>query len=132
MFRRRGATGGEIEGEEALGSAGVRGSKLVGKGGGVNGRVTGAIGEVPDGLSESWQTGQAGGAEGAGGVILEGLVAIGLHVLDCGLGNQRFELLLGGDVDAALRDPVGLEAAGGANVEVGVELVDVGLEGVPA
>lgn len=48
------------------------------------------------------------------------------------MGNQGFKLLSGGDVDAALGDPRGLVAAGGANVVGGVEEVNVGLEALPA
>jgi len=77
-------------------------------------------------------TGEGGGAEGAGGVILERLVAVLSHGLKRGLGNQGFEVLLGGDVDAALGDPGCLVAAGGANVVGGVEAVNVGLEALPA
>ena len=53
--------------------------------------------------------------------------------MDCVGGNNFFEFLFGGEVHAALGDPLGSEAAGGADVgDAGVELVDEGLEGLPA
>lgn len=78
------------------------------------------------------QVGQAGGAEGAGGVILQGLIATILHILKGRCGNPGFELLPSGDVHAPLGDPGCLEAARGTNVEVGVELTEKGLEVFPA
>lgn len=78
------------------------------------------------------QAGQASGTEGAGGVVVERLIAIVPHILKSRVGNPGFKLLPGGDVHAPLGDPVGLEAARGLNVEVGVELIDEGLEIVPA
>jgi len=128
-------TGGvKIEAEEALGGSGVSGTVLVGERGGVDGGIGSAIGDVPDGWAGQVgeKVGEFGGAEGAGGVVLEGLVAVAVDSLDCGGGDGGFELLLGGDVHAALGDPLGFEAAGGADIDAGVEFVDEGLEGVPA
>lgn len=52
--------------------------------------------------------------------------------MNCGFWNYRVELLLCGDINASLRDPIRLETAGRANVEVRAEVIDVGLERVPA
>lgn len=68
------------------------------------------------------QAGQAGGARGTGRAVLERLVTVVDDVLKRCVSDQGFELLPGGDVHAALRNPAGLEAAGGANVEIGDEL----------
>jgi len=132
FFGGGGTGGGKFEGEQALGGAGVGGAEVVGEGGGVDRRVVSAAGEVADGLSQVRDSGEGGGAEGAGGVILERLVAVLPHGLKRGLGNEGFEVLFGGDVDAALGDPGGSVAAGGANVVGGVEAVNIGLEAVPA
>ena len=75
-FGGGGAGGGKFEGEQALAGAGVGGAGGVGEGGGVDRRVVSAAGQVADGASQVWDTGEGGGAEGAGGVILERLVAV--------------------------------------------------------
>lgn len=78
------------------------------------------------------QAGQAGSTSSAGGTILQGLVAVGNDVVESGSGDQPFELGSCGDVHTALRDPIGLEAAAGADVEVGGDAVDKGLVSPPA
>lgn len=123
---------GKFEGEQALGGAEVGGAAGVGEGGGVDRRIISAAGEVADGLSQVRDIGEGGGAEGAGRIILERLVAVFSYGLKSGLRNQSFKLLSGGDVDAALGDPGGLVATGGANVVGGVEEVNVGLKALPA
>lgn len=131
-FRARGS---EIEVEEALGSALVSGAVHIGERGRVNRRVCRAVGEVADGGSSqirSLQGRDAGGAGRAGGAVIEGLVAVGDDVVQGTFGDYGFELGPGGDVHAALGDPVGLEAAGGADVEVGDEIIDQVLVGGPA
>ena len=102
--------------------------------GGVDGGIGSAIGDVPVGWAGQVgeKVGEFGSAEGAGGVVFEGLVAVALDGLDCGGGGGVFELLFGGDVHAALGDPLGFESAGGADIDARVELVDEGLEGGPA
>ncbi|WVZ04537.1 hypothetical protein V8G54_017883 [Vigna mungo] len=129
-----GTGGGKIEAEEALGGSGVSGTILVRERGGVDGSIGSAIGDVPDGWAGKVgeKAGDFGGAEGAWGVVIEGLVAVALDGLDCGGGGGVFELLFGGDVHAALGDPLCFEAAGGSYIDVRVEFVDEGLEGGPA
>jgi len=129
-----GTGGGKIEAEETLGVSWVSDTILVRERSGVDRGIGSAIGDVSDGWAGQVgeKVGEFGGAEGAGGVVFEGLVAVGLDSLDCGGGDGGFELLFGGDVHAALGDPLGFEAAGGADIEARIEFVDEGLEGGPA
>lgn len=78
------------------------------------------------------QAGQAGSTSRTRGTILQGLVTVGNDVVEGGLGYQSFELGSRGDVHTALSDPIGLEAAAGADVEVGGDSVDKGLVSAPA
>lgn len=90
------------------------------------------MGEVSDGVSQWRERGKRRGAEGAGGVVLERLVAVVTDVLEGWLRDQGLEVLFGGDVVAALGDPRGLETAGGGDIVGWVEVVNVGLEVGPA
>lgn len=102
---------------------------------GVNKRVRGAIGDVPDGGTgqvERRQVGEARGTGCAGRAVEERLVTLGNDVVSDRQGDDGLELSSGGDVHTPLGDPGGLEAAGGANVEIGEVVVDEGLVGRPA
>lgn len=78
------------------------------------------------------QAGQAGSISSTRGTILQGLVTVGNDVVESGLGDQSLELGSRGDVHTAFRDPIGLEAAAGAYVEVRGDSVDKGLVNAPA
>lgn len=122
-----GIGGREIEGKQAFGGTLVSGPELVGEGGGVNGAVGCAVGEVTDGGTGEVggkEAGEAGGTRGTRGAVLEGLVAIGNNVVEGRLRNGGLELGAGVDAHAALGDPASLEAAGSADVDAGDEFVD--------
>lgn len=94
---------------------------MIGGRGGVNEGIGQTIRQVPNGGPSQiggLQAGQAGGTSSTRGTILQGLVTVGNDVVESGLGDQPFELGSCGDVHTALRDPIGLEAAAGADVEV--------------
>lgn len=78
------------------------------------------------------QAGQAGSTSSTRGTIPQGLVTVGNDVVESGLGDQSLELGYRGDVHTAFRDPIGLEAATGAYVEVRGYSVDKGLVNAPA
>lgn len=113
----------------------IGGAEPVGEGGGVDRGVRRAIAEVPDRFSSQvrrLEAGEAGGAGRARRAVGQGLVAGGDDVAQDGWRDEVFELGSGGDVHAALGDPVGLEAAGVADVEARYERVDEGLVSGPA
>lgn len=113
----------------------IGGAEPVGEGGGVNRGVRRAIAEVPgrsSGQVRRLEAGEAGGARRARRAVVQGLVAGGDDFAQGGWRDAGFELDSGGDVHAALGDPVGLETAGGADVEAGYERVDEGLVIGPA
>lgn len=78
------------------------------------------------------QAGQAGSTSSTRGTIPQGLVTVGNDVVESGLGDQSLELGYRGDVHTAFRDPISLEAATGAYVEVRGYSVDKGLVNAPA
>lgn len=60
------------------------------------------------------------------------VIAIQPHILKNWLGNKRFELLTGSDIHASLGDPAALESTREANIKVGVKLMSVRVEIMPA
>lgn len=124
----------EIEGEQALGSTYIRGPEVIRDRRRIDRRVDGAVRDIPDGgaVQVGRDVGQAHRADGAGGAVLERLVAAGGDAAPRGAGDDGIELGQGGDVHAPLRDPGGLEAAGAADVEARDERVDEGLVILPA
>nr|GMD25043.1 hypothetical protein CCACVL1_14809 [Ipomoea batatas] len=78
------------------------------------------------------EAGEARGTRGARGVVVERLIASGDDAGEGGGGDVGLEFGSGRDVHTTLRDPAGLEAAAGSDIEAGEETVDYGLIRIPA